>query len=456
MTTRLLSQSRLLTGRPRVVLLSDGDSKTYEPFRAYCWATARARFTNLEFTGQFVNGGGIGGTGLGTAGSDLNSATRFAAMQADIAARVAAGQIVDVILTIGTNTVSGVAASGAMTSEVAMGYLRDYVNGFQAAGGRMLWLMSVDPRGTSSQVQLAAFNRAWKLLAETVPGVRFIDTTAYLLDPTDSQGIIGGTSAAAFSAADTIGLHLAGYGCMLKGYAIEKAFCQYYETSPVIIPAADDYYDTTNNPRGNVPSKVYNSGGSGSNYGMGRTLSLGGTDSTTGGTVTGTPPLGFIASGALAGLSVAWSAVTSCPLLEAELGTVTGFGGVKLAISGTPSANVSLVIRRQVTFADMGSSAPWEVGALFEANAFSGCVGINLQGPSNLGWFVGAYGAQGDNDQLPALTGLFNPMVVTRPTATLNPYTTLTLQFRSGVAVSGYLILEGMMAYPDIALPAAA
>ncbi|WP_277969327.1 SGNH/GDSL hydrolase family protein [Sphingomonas echinoides] len=442
----------------RPTLLRDGDSKTSEPFYGFQWANSR--FPMNIRAGLAVAGGAIGGSGTAaTQNGSINNLlwpARLSAMKADVLARTTAGQIVDMILTIGTNDMSGVTGAGALSSETVIANISKYFREFRASGGRTLWLMSVDPRDTVSDVKLAAYNAAYKLFAASTEGVRYIDTTPYLIDPLDSTGCLGSTGAAQFSSMDSVGLHCSSYGTYLKSFAVEKAFRSFYEPLDIIGMDAADALDDTNAPRGNILSRT-----TGGLTGLGRTTRIGGTDSTTKNdtsSVTGTPPLGYTMTGTLSGtMNIAFSLVT-CPKLKAYIGTGApgDFTGVAITFSGTPSANGEFSMSRFVLTPAYGTTLI-ELATLFECDNLSGNFGIivkpqNYSGPDTNGLTLG--GGQGANDQLPTLNGLFNPRLIMEPTTATNTGAGLIMRWRAGVPMSGSLILIGISMKAELPLPA--
>jgi lysophospholipase L1-like esterase len=444
----------------RPIILFDGDSKTMEAYYAAVWATARSRL-NVHL-GPAIAGGSIGGS---TTGNNTNGGVngmlvpaRLNASKADVAARVAAGQLVDICVTIGTNDLG----RDSVPAETVLANIRRYVQEMKASGARYIILMSVDPRASGGDLgaaRIQAYNRGLQDLARIESGVRFCDTWPYLMNAALSQGLNGGGSNAAFSVSSD-GLHFSGYGCYVKSFAIEPVLAEIYPKRTLISISADDYYDAAAAPRGNFLSLLnYQNGQTAT--GVGRTRAMGGTDNLTlAGTASkaGTPPIGWAADGALTGnMNVTFSVSTS-PLLEAEL-KGSGYQCVKVNFSGTPAANGYLQLSR---LADTGTNRlnqATEFAVLMELQALTGFFGFQLgqsysSGNEGISTSSTAPNAVGLPEQLPSLTGLYEFHNILTPANYQYAGVTAQYGWRAGVPVSGSLIMIGAVVRPELSLPA--
>lgn len=425
-----------LLARPVARLMVDGDSKTSEPAAAAYWVNARTPIDVWIGSDNF----GVGGSTTGTqASTGLTNATRLAAMQAGVSAAVAAGSTVDMLLTIGTNDI----VLSSLAPETVLANLRKYHAAFRAAGGRFLIVMAVDPRtGLTAALarKLAALNRGYADYCTTVSDAIFCDSAAWLLDPAAGNTLyapVGGATAAAF-AMTADGLHGSAYGNYRKQYALAPILQSLYRPRQRIPLYLNDDYDATEAMRGNIL---------GAN---GRMVSLGGTNSLTNsgtGTITGTPPLGWNAEGALSGtLGVAFATAT-CSALETHAGS-TGWQAVRVTFSGTPTSNGELTIRRNVGLSALGTTR-MRASVLMACNALTGCVGayvssINVS-PANL-VYLGSSSPLGSllaADRLPQLDGLHEFDFPVLPTSNSNSGLVIGIRWQAGVPMTGSIDLIG-------------
>ncbi|MDX3885807.1 MAG: SGNH/GDSL hydrolase family protein [Sphingomonas sp.] len=422
-----------LIGRPFAKLMVDGDSKAGEAPAAARWVAARTPLNVWIMPVSFSVGGSTSGT---QAGTGLTNPDRMAAMTAGVAAETAAGWIVDMLLTIGTNDVvlSGLAADTILAN------VRKYHDAFRAAGGRFLILMGVDPRsGLSAAMarQIVAVNRAYADYCMTVPDAIFCDTAPWWLDPAPTNAAfspIGGSTGNAFSmAAD--GLHGSAYGSYRKQFALGPILRAIYRPRDPIPLNAGDSFDATTAPRGNMLGAYA------------RCVALGGTSSIVNsgtGAIAGTPPLGWTATGTLTGdLGVAFSTATCAPL-EAYTGS-SGWTAVRIAFTGTPGEAGSLTLR--LTTASAQQAGMLLAGsALLSGNALAGCHGISVTTANitpTVNNILGATGTLGAPDQLPQIDGLIALDLMAQPTAGTNSGLSVAIRWRAGVAMSGSIDLIG-------------
>jgi len=429
-----------LVSRPFVQLWADGDSKAMEPINGAAWVLAKEPME--VYTGRSF---GIGGSGTGTTTSPngLLVPARMAVIVAALEAAVAAGTIVDVVLTAGTND----AGNGTISPEEAIANIRAYHNALRAAGLRYLLLMSIDPRVGSSGAAIVSANRAYADYCETVPDAIFVDTTPWLLDPASTTHSPIGADTGAVWSVTADGLHCSPYGCYRKQFALSPILRTLYRPRAFEGISKVSIYNASTSPRGNIL---------GTN---GRFTTIGGTDSYTKNdtsSVTGTPPASFTASGTLSGDVALTYSVEDC----AALGDY--FGGdwpcVRVALAGTPTANATIQLAGRFVSFPQADSTPMIGRAIFACNALAGTRGFrlasqNVTPPVNQS--LGASGSVNPSDQLPALDGLFSLDFFTVPTSNINSGLNFQLNIMSGVELSGSIDLIGIEWRPWPAVPAA-
>jgi len=431
--------------RPYAKLMADGDSKRLEPVAAARWVNAR---TPIEcWIGS--NDLGAGGSTTGTqASTGLTNATRMSAMQATVAAEVAAGWTVDMLLTIGTNDIAG-----GYPPETVLANLRRYHDAFRAAGGRFLIVMAVDPRdgidGTAAR-KIVAVNHGYADYCNSIADAIFCDATPWWLDPAPgnvSFAPVGGSTGAAFAVAAD-GLHGGAYGAYRKQFALAPILPALYRPRQFLTLQPGDAYGSSDAIRGNIL---------GTN---GRMVSLGGTSNITisgTGSASGTPPAGWTADGTLSGdLSVTFS-VQDCAALD-DLTGASGWQAVRLTFTGTPDASGALTIKRFVSLAQLNAT-PMLASALFGANGLSGCHGLYLAtvnvNPTTT-CYLGASGSIGATDQLPTLDGLLGIDQPIVPTTNSNSGLNIGIRWLAGVPLSGSIDLIGACWRRADPVPAAA
>lgn len=426
-----------------VALISDGDSKGAESMEGLKWAS-----TGAPWLWDWVADIKVGSSNSGTsdvAPAGLTSPSRLAAMASAIASAKAQGYAaVDVMLTIGTND-GGSTNGGPFTAEQTVANVKNYYNAFVQAGGRILWIWSVDPSTTSgTNARTPSINAGYADLARESNQAVFISTEKYFLDPAATNFTPIGQATNTVGSVTYDGLHSSVYGFLQKGRAI----------SPILNRAfrVRDHFDclTSGNawgasfPRGNILGAEA------------RFRALGGTDTSTGGTVTGTPPLGWSMSGDLAGLSVTFTAESNAAIASA-LNLQAGLPVVRMAISGTPTADVAITFARTVTAVGAISAGRYEHEMMVYADNFAGLVGIRYRA-GNMTALPASGGSApqvsiGDNDgaglrnadSLPAMTRLLYGRVGGNNVATPGGMTgNLVVNLRNAIPVSGSLLLVGV------------
>lgn len=443
----------------RPVLLWAGDSKAGEGGEAARWVQAKYRLDVRIETLLASNAVGGSDTGSGSSPAGMTNATRLAAGVADIAARVALGQIVFVVLTIGTND-----AGGGIAAETSLANIEKVFNAWFAAGLSGVILMSVDPRtNTVYTSTVGNRNNSYREYRRGQRGILFADTTPYLTAPTDIFGTILGAGTDVAGSASADGLHLDSYGVFQKALALEKPMLQMFaQMEPRSFPTIDVYSAT--NTRGNLMNAVSNKGNSGTQGGTGRHLDIGG-DASTWSPGAGTPPLGWTATvnGYDGSLSISFSKVL-CALWNAYTG-IAGAYGVQIAFSGTPTSSGSLILERRPTGTGIDPSVPvggieLEAAWLFEASSLAGITGISI---STVGTTPAAVvaatlgtttnGSKSQADRMPAFSGLFEMVAQGTTTSGTSPGLDITIGWHAGGAVSGSLITIGAGLWPKLALP---
>lgn len=432
--------------RPYAKLMIDGDSKCNEPVIAAYWVNARTPIDCWIGSNSF----GVGGSTTGTqATTGLTNATRLSGMQATVAAEVAAGWTVDMLLTIGTNDV----VLSDYSSETVLANLRRYHDAFRAAGGRFLIVMAVDPRtGLNAALtrKVVALNQGYADYCRARPDALFCDPSPWWLDPAGGAAAfapLGGSAGTPFAMTGD-GLHGGAYGAYRKQFALAPILQAIYRPRPRIPLYPGGAYDSGDTIRGNILGPE------------GRTAAMGGSNGITNsgsGSVSGAPPAGWSADGTLTGdLSIGFSVATCQPL--ADLTGTNGWPVVRMTFSGTPAASGDVTLRRFVALAQLNAT-PMLASALIGANALTGCHGlylstINVSPVANA--YLGTAGTIGIIDQLPALDGLIGIDQPVLPTSNINSGLMLGIRWRAGVPLSGSIDLIGACWRRSDPIPAAA
>jgi hypothetical protein len=419
-----------------VALISDGDSKGAESMEAMKWASTDAPWL-WDWVAD-IKVGSSGSSNVETPVAGLTSPSRLAAMASAISSAKSAGYLaVDVMLTIGTN-------DSALTAEQTIANVKLYYDAFVAAGGRLLWLWGVDPSTTSgTTARTPSINAGYADMARNRSQLVFVSTERYMLDPAATNFTPLGQATNTVGSVTYDGLHASVYGWLQKGRAIAPILNRAFRVR--------DHFDCltsgspwgANFPRGNILGAEA------------RFRALGGTDTSTGGTVTGTPPLGWAMSGELAGMSVAFTAESNAAVASA-LNLPANLPLVRMAVSGTPTADVAITFARTVTASGAITAGRYEHEMLAYADNLVGLVGIRYRG-GNMTSLPASGGSApqvslGDNDgagirnadSLPAMTRLLYGRVGGNNVATPGGMTgNLIVNFRSGIAASGSLLLIG-------------
>ncbi len=420
------ADTALQPASPTVYILTDGDSKSGEPLEAFEWWRAENP-TDIEVGANL----GIGGSGTGATGSGLTSTARMATFTTAVSTQAALGKSVDVFLTIGTNDMA------TLTGEQVIANIKIYYNAFIAAGGRFLYLCSIDPR-TGGDAKHISTNRAYSDFCATRSRAIFVDMTPYWLDPTGTTFAPVGAGAGGRFAMTSDGLHGKAYGSYAKKQPISLAVSGRYRVrTPEVMSQADSYVAATS-PRGDLQGPL-----------SGRMLALGGTNSATNGTVIGTPPAGWTFQGDMQGLMVTFTTASNSSGLKSKLGTSIDQPCVNMAISGTPSAAQTITLTRNVVVASSGAS-PSALEALLFANNVNGLVSVQMLSGSlaNAAVLVGQSGTAVASSELPAIT----QMLCLRASAIADAGSqnsiavSLNFRFQAGQAASGSFDIVGVVA----------
>ena len=424
-----------------VAMAFDGDSRGHEAARRVLLANAAMR-RNIIAWDQLS----VGGTTSGSASNGATSTARLAAMAASVAAAKSAGYpFVDVMLTTGGNDFPA-----GIQPEQTLANIRTYYNAAVAAGVRYVWMVGIYPASLVTQLGgydlLQSVNAGIRDLALTLPqmvplmpGERYVDLASSAWTP--SGGADGG-----FGDVLVDGTHDSFYGHLVSATELEDPSGPFANAFPKlsnsdVMQTFSGFTSATQTPRGNLLGA------------LGRTRSLGGTNSSTGGTVTGTPPNGWTLSGALAGLSVAFSAANSAEL-QAMFGTISPVPVVRMTFSGTPTADVNLSIARTVSPAGGISAGRHVHEMLAHGVAIQGLCGIGMTsdvaiGPAPLfGQVIQngrlPAGPRASADALPATTHAFGGFArTTHASAGTSLTDTIYMLFKGGQAVSGLIDLAG-------------
>ncbi|SNS20496.1 GDSL-like Lipase/Acylhydrolase family protein [Sphingomonas laterariae] len=426
-----LPAHRLIGAQPFVQLWGDGDSKTGEGVGAFEWAVARLNLDAWVGGRQF----GVGGTNTSNSGNNLTSPARMATIVTAIETASATGDIIDVVMTIGTNDV----VLANMTSEAIIANIRNYHDVIRAAGCRNLILMSIDPRTNltaTQQGQIASANRAYEDYCRVVADAIFVDAMPWMLDPASPSFIPIGGAGGTFGAVTNDGLHCSAYGIFRKSFAVEAVAEQLYRFRPVELIGSGIAFNSVTAVRGNIL-------GTG-----GRFVAMGGTDSFTKvdtSSVVGTPPATFTGSGTLNGDTKLTYSVANC----ADLGS--RYGGdwpcINVALSGTPVSTSDIQLAgRYVVFA-YPASTRMRGRALVNLNNVTGLSRLRLQTQNvnpPLSKTLGAAGAAAPQHELPTLNGLHALEIVCDPVNAGNSGLNLLISGVAGRPFGGSIDLLGI------------
>jgi len=409
---------------PRALLITDGDSKAFEPLQGFVWWLAN----NPKKVELGINLG-QGGTGSGSNLNGILTPSRLALMASTVAAGIAAGQPVDLFLAIGIND--------TISPETTVTNVRTYADAFKTAGGRWLFIMSVDPV-TNGLAPRLAINAGYVDLAASRTFIRFIDNTPQWLDFSAATTFdpIGAAAPAAYGSVTRDGLHASGYGIFLKGNSVGAAVGNLYPDEPVFPLSPADVFNNSTAPRGNMI---------GAN---GRMLALGGTNTSTGGTVVGTPPLGWTLQGTVSGLTVTFTTTTSTAL-QTKLNLSIAPACVRMAFSGlaTADASMQLTTTGSVVIGSPGTGR-MESALLAYANAMTNFQNFQTKMQFFTPTFqtdLGNAGGLVASGTIPTLTQMMAIQQIGTDTGNPNAiFPVLTIRVQNGQTVSGSLDLIGM------------
>ena len=427
------SSGTIFSQFPMTQLWGDGDSKGGEGLGAFTWAVARLNL-DLWVGGKSFSVGGST-TANGTSPLGLTNATRLATITSAIEAATTAGEIVDIVLTIGTNDVG----LSAIPSETTIANVKIYHDAIRNAGCRYLFLMSIDPRSgltATKQAMINSTNKAYEDYCRRVSDAFYVDTIGYLIDPTSTTfGPIGGDTGGTF-AISADGLHCSGYGIYRKSFAVEGVAQWLYRARPLEILATGNAYNTSTSIRGNIL-------GSG-----GRFLAIGGTDAfvkTDTSSVTGTPPATFRTDGTLNGDTSLVYTVSTCDALG-EM-----FGGtwpcVNVALAGTPASSTNIQIAGRFAAFTFPAGTRMRGRALVNLKSVTGLARLFLSTqnvtPAQF-CYLGTSSAVTAEGELPELNGLHVLDIVCDPSSALNCGLNLNIAGLAGRPLGGSIDLIGM------------
>jgi hypothetical protein len=389
-----------LTPVSDVAVIYDGDSKGLEPLVIMQFIAFRNRLAILFNGAQLNLGGTNSGTGTVNGYPCLLNPSRIATAQAACAAAKANG-VFDYSLKIGINDLSGVTATQAIVANIR----KFHETVVRPGGARYLLLWAIDPTATISATgSINSLNALYSAYADAnSKDVIFLNPYNSILDPTSStSALIGGATNSA-TAYSRDGLHLVrrALNAISLTPAIDSAIRSIYRQRALLDLSLSGGYDATAYRYGNFLGAT------------GRLTAMGGSGTATGATtVSGTPPNGWTLSGNAAGASLTWSVVSGIAALETAAGN-TGFSAVRLAISGTLTANMDMRLQSNA-FPDSSGGAiaigdKLQTAMLVNFNAAAGLTGLYLDNPAGGGGVTYgsvAGGPSNPGDTLPAINGL--------------------------------------------------
>lgn len=434
--------AKVMPSKPIVQLWADGDSKAHEGAEAAQWAIAKDP-REVWITRNFGEGGS--NTGTGSSPPSLTNPGRMAIIGDALLTATAAGSIVDVIITIGTNDVM----LAGYKSETIVANIRKYHDHIRSRGARYLILMAIDPRvglSASSAAKVIATNRAYADYCESVSDAFFVDPSGWWIDPASAlyapRG--GATGAAGSMAAD--GLHANANGIYAKQFAIAPILQMLYRPRALEVLSAGDSYDPVDSIRGNIL-------GAG-----GRFVAMGGTNNITGGGgVTGTPPFDCRNAGELSGSAALAYSTANCGALATKFGAT--WPVVRATLSGTPSTSGGINLVGRNAWFEEGGTRPMIGRALLSCNGLTGIAGFSLLS-QNISPPMAINLGRGDGivlaDQLPQLDGLISIDLFVVPATNIHSGLNLYANFIGGVPLGGSVDLIGIDWRRWDAIPAAA
>jgi hypothetical protein len=428
-----------------VAMIDYGDSRGLETVGRVLLANAALRRNLLWW-----NSLSVAATESGTANNGALATTRLDALKASIEAAQAAGYLVDVIVSTGGNDFpSGIAPATTLAN---IKQLHTLLVGW---GVRLHWMVGIYPSFLVGSLGgfdlLQSLNAGISDMALTMPqmvplmpGPAFLDLAASAWLPVGGgTGTVGSTAA---GAPTVDGTHDSFFGHLVSAAELEieagpfaRAFGRLSDSD--VISTLSGFTSATQTPQGNMLGA------------QGRMRALGGTNSSTGGTVTGTPPAGWTLSGALGGLAVTFETAGS-PELRAMYNTRADVPVVRMTVSGTPSADVTLNLARSNTPSGGCPAGQYRHELLAFGRAIQGLCGFGLttnvaQGGNplfgnvvRLGRIPG--GPRSPADALPATThALGGHHIASQASAAGSITGTVYALFEQGQAVSGSIDLAG-------------
>lgn len=430
-----------------VALIDYGDSRGLEMVGRVLLANAALRRNLLWW-----NSLSVAATESGAASNGALATTRLDALKASIEAAQAAGYLVDVMVSTGGNDFpSGIAPATTLSNIKQLHTL------LVSWGVRLHWMVGIYPSFLVSSLGgfdlLQSINAGIRDMAQgmpqmvpLMPGYRFLDTTANAWVP--FGGGTGAPNSTPVGSPTVDGTHDSFYGHLVSAAELEdeagpfaRAFGKISDSD--VLSTLSGFTSAAQTPQGNLLGA------------LGRMRALGGTNSTTGGTVTGVPN-GWTLSGNLSGLTVSFA-----PALSSELASLYGTPALGLVpvlrctLSGTPTADVTLNLARTATPSGGCPAGDYRHELLAYGRSIQGLCGMGLTtnvalGASplfgnvvRLGRVPG--GPRSPADALPPTThALGGHHVGKQASATASLTSTIYMLFEDGQQVSGQIDFAGV------------
>lgn len=352
-------------------MISTGDSRGIEAWRSLLFANAGMRL-NLALVDDLSLSASESDASAGPPAGLLH-ASRMTDLQAAVAAAIAAGYgAVDILLsTAGNDYPTGIPI------EQSLANIADFYLAAKSMGVRKVHVIGIYPsmlvaslggfdalQSINAGIRRMAELPAFADLAPIMPGLRMVNPSASAWTPIGGgTGAVGST---AVGAVTTDGTHDSTFGLVRRIPSYDEQFQRHFVRldDSEVLNTFSGWTSATQTSRGNRLGA------------QGRTKALGGTNSATGGTVTGTPPAGWTLTGALNGLSITFSAVTSAALQQ-RFGMGSAPPVVRMAVSGTPTADTTLLLSRSASLTGTVTGR-WRHELLAQADAISGLCGFGL------------------------------------------------------------------------------
>lgn len=353
-------------------MISTGDSRGIEAWRSLLLANAAMRL-NIELYDDLSISATTSGATAGPPAGLLHT-SRLADMRAAVAAALAAGYgAVDILLSTAGNDYPN-----SISIEQSLANIADFYAEAKAAGARKVHVIGIYPSMLVASLggfdALQSINLGIRRMSELpdysdllpiMPGLRFVNPSASSWTPIGGgTGALGSTSVGALT---IDGTHdsFAGHVQRIPTFDDEmfrRHFVRLDDSE--VLNTFSGWTSAAQTPRGNRLGA------------QGRMRAIGGTNSATGGTVTGTPPAGWTLTGALNGLSINFAAASSIPVQQ-RFGMGSAPPVVRMAVSGTPTADTTLLLSRTVSLAG-ATTGRWRHEMLAYADAVSGLCGAGL------------------------------------------------------------------------------